>query len=158
MSPTQNPAPVLYLVGAQKLGLTEGGLAQGTHSDWLCRRCQQPSGLPSQSGGWRRTQGGRAQGIPAPERSIRLPPGSGESGGQSRLGGCNACHPQSFSPKTIGTKSSEFFQERSTQSLSVCGLFSFLEKVEEAAQAISAPRRASGQQEKEGSGQHGYHL
>lgn len=109
-------APVLYLADAQTLGLMEDGLAESTHSDWLCIRCQQPRDLPSQSGSWRRTQGGRAQGSPAPERSTRLPPGSGESGGQSRLGeGATPATPQFFSPKTIGIKSLVFFQESSTQ-------------------------------------------
>lgn len=110
-------APVLYLADAQTLGLMEDGLAESTHSDWLCRRCQQPRGLPSQSGSWRRTQGGRAQGSPAPERSTRLPPGSGESGGQSRLGeGATPATPNSSPPKQLVLKSLVFFQESSTQS------------------------------------------
>ena len=75
-------------------------LAQGTHSDWRCRRCQWPWDLPSQSGSRRRTQGGRARGNPAPGRSTRLPPGSGgRVGVRPGAGrGCNPGHPQSFSP------------------------------------------------------------
>lgn len=102
----------------RKLGPREGSLAQGTHSDWLCRRCQPPRGLPSQSGSWRRTQGGRAQGSPAPERSTRPPPGSGE-----RV--VVRATPNPSVPKPTGTRSSVFFQESSTQSQPPpgCGVF-----------------------------------
>lgn len=114
ITPTQNLAPFSCLASVWKLGLREDGLAQvniawPTHSDWLCRRCQRPRGLPSQSGSWRRTQGGRAQGSPAPERSTRPPPGSGE-----RAVVRATLNPSA--PKPIGIKGSLFFQKSSTQS------------------------------------------
>lgn len=124
MTPTPNLAPLLCLASAQKLGPGEDNPVQGTHSDWLCRRCQWPWGLPSQSGSQRRTRGGRARGSPAPERSKRPPSGSGEGVGvRSRAGkGCNPGHPHPPPPKPMGAKGSILFQESSSQSqlLSLC--------------------------------------
>lgn len=127
---------LLCLASVQKLELGEGSLAQGTHSDWLCRRCQWPWGLPSQSASRRRTQGGRARGSPAPEQSTRLPPGSGERvvvrAGAGR--GYNPGHPQSSPSKTNRCKRLSIFPRKQLPESTAPSL----EKVEEAAQAFSA--------------------
>lgn len=135
---------LLCLASVQKLELGEGSLAQGTHSDWLCRRCQWPWGLPSQSASRRRTQGGRARGSPAPEQSTRLPPGSGERMVvKARAGrGYNLGHPQTSSSKTNKRKRLSIFPRKQLPEPTTPSL----EKVEEAAQAFSAHCR----------GQHGH--